>query len=670
MIAMGRSIDEIRNSEHPFGQALEAMEECHLVCSAPMAALLAGEHAGVDGALMIAAPLRARVYVGFLGRVQRKKDAPHPMLHTFRYYDPLSDDIVDTSHNPDYLGRAEHITNIGRLLWAMANKFKLKFLPAEIAILSEAPPGRGANWSGAFSASIALGMYLLQGGDHREPHQLRTDYWNGRTDTVHELQSEIHQIFQMAMIVECASHTLASGYGPAVSLLPALGNLFLYKGFICKEYAAARGDPRRNCDFFLAHWRCYQERLQAKEHKRLSDVYDVLLVDSGRPKSTADKIEGLRKVQEAALVDDIVSHISESQTDAKELFKTSECAADRILQDRRVGTISMAVLSILVAKTLRDCLAGVEDDAGAVLRVIQSLDHIHRRVKLSFLELDELRRSAGFQKDLKNHRLAIKLTGGGGGGDIVVWGVKEAITGKVPRKQLCKTRRCPTVIWRLTRDGLAETGARTDHTGSSNHSLPYSPRQGTFPPERSPGKHIAMSIDAKGHRTTLLQAPATIFEVYRALRNIALDCRGPCIYLYFWGNTQRDCHEPIYLAWRKDSENLEVVSAQPHEGGPLLKQLLISFMEQGTLVLDCGKLSYMADKGGQFLENATCVFTQAQRAMSKLNQQAKVRGCKEFPSLHRERKRKKRGSGKILEFNATLDLPPEARLFTIRPADE
>lgn len=656
MIAQGKTIKELRDPHHPFGNALREMyDTCDLVCSAPLAAILAGEHAGVDGAMMLVAPLPLRVYVGTLGRNERSGGSL-PILSNFSYYDPVLDELADRSHNPEYLGAEENLRNIGKLLGKIAQDQEpsLKFLPAEIVVLSEAPPGRGANWSGALAVALALALYLLQ-GERVLPEQLDSRTWHHISQVI-KRDDEIETLFRMALALECISHTLASGYGPACSLLPALGKLFLYKGFIDPKYALARSDARRNSSFFLCHWDTYQERLATREPHEVGALYDIFIVDSGRSKSTADRIARLRGAEEDKLAQDFVNLLGEDPNQAAEALERSPSLPDQILREHRIGIGTLGLTSLLAVKTLRDCCGGL-DDPSSVLRVVQSLDQVHRRLGLSFLELDQIRRE--LDRKLRQHRVAVKITGGGGGGDIVVWGLRDEIKA-IPLQPMNKEKPGPTVVWQLSRDGFAESGASCDY---SAQPLPFKRfASAAFPRSRTPQAHQA-TILSTGDKTMLMPTrPGSLFDVYRALRDIALE--GPGLYLYYYDDNEKDRYEPLYLTWPSPNtagiSSIQSFAFHADEGFVTLKQLLLLFAHQSSLslenpVIDKPTLSYYAH---QLTEKELETTRDAlNRSANKCEQ---VTGFKfKFPHLATL----KTGKGRRVE----LKLPETTHLFVIRP---
>jgi len=578
MIARGKTFHEIRDRAHPFGHALsELYDTCDLVCSAPMVVLLTGEHAGVDGSFMLAAPLPLRVYIGIIGRNVYTPGRFPPMLSSFRYYDPLTDTVEEQTHNPEYLGAEENVRNIGSLLVEAVKEQHLRFLPAEIVLLSEAPPGRGANWSGAFSAAIALSLYLLQG--ENVPAQLDPHNWRSTTQ-IPKRDQEIEKLFRIALRIECASHSLASGYGPACSLIPALGKLFLYKGFIDPRFATAGGDPRRNLSFSLCHWDTYQQQLATGKRYQPSDLYDILIVDSGRSKSTSDSIGRVRGMEEDNLAQDLINLLANDPNQSADVLAKSASLSDQILRARRIGLTTLSVSSGLAIKTLRDCCGGIEDPR-ATLRVVSSIDRVLQRLGLSFVELDALREDLG--EKLQQQRLAVKLTGGGGGGDMVIWGIPQTIN-EIVLSEPSKDPQ-PTLIWQLSRDGLSQEGAMCNHPhefqGFKRHAA-------SLPAPRDPVLHQAILMNAHGEVTLLPAAPQSLFEVYRALRTLAL--QGTCLYLYHHSNATKDRFEPLYLTWL--AQNIQgMISVKsspfhPKEGFVLLKNLLLSFAEQRCLQLD------------------------------------------------------------------------------------
>lgn len=588
MIAKGKTLDEIRDSHHPFGQALQELRgTCDLVCSAPMAAILAGEHAGVDGALMLVTPLPLRVYVGTIGRNSVKPQSLPPILSSFRYYDARTDEVQDRSHNPEYLGAEENIRNIATLLTEIALRHRLKFLPAEMVVLSEAVPGRGSNWSGAFSAAVALALYLLQG--KKIPEQLYPQSWKN-TSQIPERDLGIEKLFRIALKIECVSHSLASGYGPACSLLPALGKLFIYKGFIDQQFANARGDPRRISGFFICHWDVYQQRLRSAHTYQLSDLYDLLLIDSGQSKSTTASVARVRGTEEANLVQDIVNMLNEDPNLPSEIREKSQSLTDELFESRRIGISTLAMLSVLTVKTLRDCCAGI-DNPRAIPRVISSIDTTHQRLGLSFPELDRIREH--FEKELLHRQLGIKLTGGGGGGNIVIWGLTKPIQA-ISTQELASHNPQPTLIWQLSQNGLATQGASCDHPQPFH---PFYERAGKHPTERPPEPHQAIVLDASGETNLLPSQPEPLFQVYRALRTIAL--KGTCLYLYYYNDSAKDKFEPLYLTWPVRDEigevSLRSMPSHADEGFVLLKELLVAFAKQGQISLDVSTTAFWSD---------------------------------------------------------------------------
>lgn len=561
----GITSKELRDHSHPFGgKLLEMKQTCDLVCSSPLVAIVAGEHTGVDGGYMLVIPLTLKVYVGIIGRNLLKSDSMSPVLSSFTYYDHFNNIVNDMSHNPQYIGYKENIRNIGPLLEDIAKDYQFKWLPSEVIVLSEASPGRGANWSGAFASAMALALYLLQ-GKNELPQQLDPQVWN--IDDINHRDTDVDLLFRMALKIECMSHGLASGYGPACSLLPGLKKWILFKGYIHPNYANKTGDPKRNQGYSFAHWDAYQRLLPAKWIAP-EDLYDIMMIDSGCDKSTNEQIRQLRGVAEDGIAHDLNSLLVNDPNMPEDYLLRSSQWPDRILNDHRIALTTLGALSILAIKTLRDCCSGTEANPRSLIRTLQSIDHVQRRLGLDFSVLDQLRQDL---KDLiREHQVAVKISGGGGGGNIILFGTKDGVS-SVPIG-VDSSSPCPTVLWRLSRDGVAVNGTECY---SKRVNLPLDTRLGTPPFPRPPQLHQAVVIDWQGNAKLVPDQPGTIFEVYKILREISITKAS--VYMYFHDKGPRDGQEPIYFVYPNRAVDPPMLIAEPlkpKEGFPALKGVL------------------------------------------------------------------------------------------------
>ncbi len=658
-IVRGESVRDLRQPDHPFGQELQKLRDsCDLVCSAPLAAILAGEHAAIDGAFMVVAPLPLRVYVGVIGR-NKREDGIAAEVSCFRYYDPCTDALVDRTYNP--ASANENIRNLPQLLNEMAKsakerKVSFPYVPSEIVILSESPPGRTGNWSGAFADALALVMYLLQGGK-KVPEQLLLDVATDTTQVVHRDEA-VELLFRLALQIESASHGLASGYGPACSLLPAHGQLFLFKGFVNERFATTRGDSRRNSGFFLAHWDAYLHRLPASHYLRLDDVYDLMFLDSGIPISTVRSIERIQSNEENAIAQDLHSLLLDDPNHLAPLLVNSSELLDLTLQRHRVAYVTLGVLSVLVAKTLRDCLCGLVD-ASTVLQLVQSIDAIHRWLNLSsFDQMNDLR--GYLSEDLAYHRAGVKITGAGEGGAIVVWGLRKTIEAIQVNERMSdeQSPTSPTLVWQLSRDGLAQEGVSLH---SSKYALPLGTRSTAKPYARPARQHIAHVLIPEGQRGCVMYEfpPASLYDMDSKLQKFTRN--GTCLYLYFHDDSTIDSHEPVFLTW-PSAAKLHVREIAPSQGKVLLKDCLLACIRSGAVEITIPNEQVDFSNLLANLSDAQDALNFAGNRLS--NELAASDGRFAFPRMSRKRL----PSDKVyLRFTLTLQLPRTSSLIVISP---
>lgn len=540
MVSPGVTVPMVDTDSNTVRSCLEAIADelttlravADVVCSSPLAAIISGEQqAGVFGSRMLILQLPLRVFVASIGRLAVNDTEMLPRVVSCRSYDHRRQELVDLDASEGVLYR------LPTLLYDVAMEHGLRFLPTDIAILSEGMPGRGLNWSGALAASVALLVHLLNGG--AIPPELVVD-GDSPTGGTSSQSAELTKLYRMAMRIETSAHGVASGLGPAVSLLPSHGEPFVYQGHMNRRRVHRERDDKRSQSFSLNRWSDLQLGEGDRRIKQLGELFHMFLVDPGTTRQTSAPPKNTRTERvyrlERELKGLFVRNDGRSKTSGGMTPSTVGSEGNSSLAQPNTATgqlegvrwrqspsvMVLGELSNAVILTLRDCYFGAVPPT-ELLGLLSSIATFHRLLGLNG-NLDEDSREELIRL-FGDKPYAAKPLGAGLGGHILVAvarGAQEA--GQDPFFVAFPSSLA--VTWDSSTHGIGRLGARWDqigrHMGVENGTprsaaIPHQVRFRRWPFLRLPVAHVATVVHSDGTREHF-QAPS-LFGIRMVLQS-------------------------------------------------------------------------------------------------------------------------------------------------------
>lgn len=407
------------------------MEVSDIVTSAPQAVIWGGEHSVTYGGLSLVSRIAKRVYVGIEGKIGIEKTEPGKPVVKSAAFDPVTGDF-----DPGNSDRLVAYERLGKHLGPILKKDNLPYgvrgavdkLPGAVRILSETPPGRGANFSGSCATALSLAILLLNGVDVGIGPDKNLN-WGGFIERITRKNNEgFGKVFWLAMVLETLAHDQPSGYGPYFGLLQSSQEPFLFSpvkrseaqgGGLEKreETGLEKAEPEREVDITVKAVRGAPWLTGSPLQDPKSDLA-VLVVDSGVPKSTAESIHdvGAREGEVQDLIAKEFAPQEASGGSETPLLKQT-------LESPGPGYQALDGISIHLVVSLKNyCKEPNEERLQTFLKAVRAMDNIHGVVGLHWPKYDLIRGElyAKYGVDV-----ATKLTGGGTGGDFVIFTKKE-----------------------------------------------------------------------------------------------------------------------------------------------------------------------------------------------------------------------------------------------------
>lgn len=481
----------------------EMLKKNSVVVSAPHIFFLAGEHAVLQGAPALCVPLPFRVYVGL-------EDLESPLRPDSKISISFGEEkILDwdkrefltpsLTHEQSEAYEGER-KNIIKVIENVINEYKLGKRRFRINVYSILPPGRGTNWSGAFSAALATALLVF----NRRLKRDEVEKWS--SIPVHELLREenFRLCNRIAWQIENVIHgNRASGYGTTLSLGSCLyGSPFVYYT-VPRSDDPTEGMPPVTLSIenagtwldVLAYFACEVASLFPDEKKPKLNLSDpdfplrILLVDTGQPKQTAVQIAKARKTEE---------EMKRAGEDVPKIFKKIFEDVGTKPLEQSIGRVKgvqpssilakLAVQAVFAFCDLLQCYIEGIGDGGHELNLEAAVNRFLGilRAYQAGLELLGLRSWQGeaikgnVYRMLRQNwfRVAIKWTGGGGGGTImlalakvgdahvlekVIEAIKALTDGEEERKI--------TVYWDSFYDGVEQTGVKVELDEPRQHEV-------------------------------------------------------------------------------------------------------------------------------------------------------------------------------------------------------
>lgn len=390
-----------------FEKEKKKMLEDSMICTGSRLAFFwSGEHSVVDGGIALVSRIPQEVIVAIRGKMALE-DAERedgPKIETPKAINPVTEEFDEDVSDP--FKSAEELKDLSETIRDLPEevKEKIEYLPAEIEILSTTPPGRGCNFSGAFASALATAILLLNG--ERLGFREGQANWAVSPEGVFE-HPKFQEVFRYAMKIETIAHEDPSGYGPLFGLLHGERGPFLFSPVNDEDNVINQA-----C---LSSWMEDTNPLGEESELR------ILVVDTGIPKSTKKAINASRE-REEEIVKFSEDFYSYTPTSTKEL-KTP------LLEETKSppGPLHRALdcLSIIMINSVkRYCREITDDNFQEIIQVVRTIDKVHGLMELHwepYLTLRDLLYCRYGEK------VGCKLTGGGGGGDFVIFTQKELI---------------------------------------------------------------------------------------------------------------------------------------------------------------------------------------------------------------------------------------------------
>jgi hypothetical protein len=334
-------------------------------------------------------------------------------------------------------------------------------------VLSELPPGRGVNFSGATAAALALAIWRL----NFPGEELPVEILQGEIESKEVFSEHFRFVARLAMVFEQRAHHRLSGYGPLVSLIPSRGELVTYCPWLHKHAI-----PGSTVDLEA-------KRIQKVALRRWSHVSSgstggplgqlvLMVVDTGEPKNTkeAQLAAAKRETSTYEFVEPLVQR-------ATTVFGGNEVKAPWAQElARKTHVTGLAIASLATAHSLAE-MEAVHSEPDSFLRVIQTIDSLHRRLGLHWDQYSRAKEKLE-QKLLKRlgpSGWATKLSGGGQGGSFVLFLRRESDGKTADLAQAAVEAAECAVVFRSDKDGLDQDGPQVEQRRTPESGPPPAP---------------------------------------------------------------------------------------------------------------------------------------------------------------------------------------------------
>lgn len=407
---------------------------CKVVVKAPGSFFWTGEHSVMFGQPAIIQQIPLYVYVG--AQMNDCDEFQYEVKCIRGEVSPVSKDL-EPSHFEKITERWEQGKEIIRILkeWKEANRFKDNFV---LKIWSEIPPKVGLNSSGAMSVCLSLLLKFLEVGLGIDEAKQVVASWQKKK--VEDLKKDdlFLDVFRMAWMFDDIFHDFSSsGAGPISSLLDTYEDKELILYFSEKKGYGSRHPLQRVGKSYATHLSeikqvgFWAERIGLPPAIR--DMIGVCVVYSGKRKSTTRVLKDLSKWYSVQLnvISDVISRILDigglkgyeiaeplSHFLGKETVGIDKNKLPRETFSRCLGMVSWRMLQSILSGDLESFYSFVSENH-ALLK-----SHARRRKGLWSKDLRDLKTEILNSID---KYVEIKLTGAGTGGDLVVFGEKDAI---------------------------------------------------------------------------------------------------------------------------------------------------------------------------------------------------------------------------------------------------
>lgn len=466
-------------------------EKNNVVVSAPGIFFIAGEHAVLSGAPALCIPIPYRVYVGL-------EAADNPFTSTeetsisfgikktlnwkSRKFEQRGSSFIEQE------GRTGTEEKVRELLKRVVEEYNLKRKAFKINVLSTFPPGHGANWSGAFSAALAVGLLVFN--EALEPHEL-TSWAN----------TPIHLLFQNEAFKKC-NHIAwqienifhggrASGYGTALVLASARhGTPLLYltqprsdKDEKLPPITVEDPELLRNICFFAYEIADLFDEQRREKLAISSNGFPlrIFLVDTGEPKHTATTIQSVMTFEKKGLegLEPLLGLLEKMPKGLSKEVENYVCDLSRVHKP-------YAFLTQLCIRAFSSfyqiCSYIREGDRNKVeqhvLYFLETLRNLQAALEERGLDTWQMQSLKGavygklLQKAWK--RAAIKWTGAGGGGTAVVFLANldhEDESNIDAFMNFCDRSQKFTLYWDSFKDKIETTGVKLEPSAFCPHRV-------------------------------------------------------------------------------------------------------------------------------------------------------------------------------------------------------
>lgn len=424
-------------------QALgEAREEffkgCELRACAPGSYFWAGEHAVMYGQLAVIHAIPLYAYVGIEYKSYEKFEFEVKGVRK-----DVSTGLEDlTAEQVEPITQWYEESRVEKFLEFWRKKNKQDYL--KIKIWFEVPPKCGLNSSGAIAVALSGLLQILE--TKKEKRQTLMGKINGwRNKSIEELKEDtiFNMVFRKAWILDDCSHNFSSsGMGPFSSLVGSPnGDLLLYftqkKGFgsthlinrLNKNDIELRPEDFEQVAKKSRKIDWWAKRLPLK--KKMKESLGVAVIYCGTPKDTGDILGQLEKIYSVPIEDLIASFtdifpektfkrftdLARPMSDFTKQYH--EPPLDSEFYAKSLFNESLGLLSwMLVQRIKLDNLHELADHVKTINRFLDFYGVFRGKLVELYEAIKEI-----------NGDVGVKLTGAGGGGDLLVLGDRDSIEG-------------------------------------------------------------------------------------------------------------------------------------------------------------------------------------------------------------------------------------------------
>lgn len=473
---------------------------CSIVTSSPGSFWWTGEHFVLYGSFGINQKIPLRAYIGL-----EPNNTDKVKFSQLKKFNPSLKKFEDYTQDEP----------VGQKLTTWIKEHLRGKSGVNIYVLSEIPPSRGLNSSGAFSSAIALALKLFNDSKKEIP----VDLWN-KEDLSNLLQkdSDFSQIIKEAWKIECIFHgDIASGGTVVGSAVPSIYPIAYFPPNL-STYLNAKN----------THWKTKYSFIDnlTLEAKRLNEIFDLppypiwpidyALIYSGDERGTAAAVMSATSRKEELL---------KTEAEVKKIAKTRNNHIANSLLPKTSGTFfdlyvnEIKTISCEILLSLRDIFTQGSSEE-TLSRLFTFMRRNHELLRFMIPTSEEINIIC---KEVSKYKCGFKITGGGGKGDILTCfpyhGLRDEM-GKFVTKAKRLTKMPIALDYASWLDGFEEEGLKVEQSLEDK----------IFSDFVSEGSVQIKSVSKNGKVSTLMLTKEE-FEKQKGSMDLMLDLENEIIYV-------------------------------------------------------------------------------------------------------------------------------------------